>query len=1730
MSSQSTTPKQTGGGGFQFENKVGAYFLSFLLAGKPPFEPELGIIKRLDFQVLKGGWLLDDLLLTLESSEIVRRCAFSIKSNKQITKNGAPSDFVNLIWRQYLHENTDKFNSDLDYLGLISKPFAQNVRNKLDVLLNYSQKQDSENLNVRLKDDSSLVEISSSFNCPADLASKYSVTEKSIGELLSHLLIIDCDFDTSIQTWQNTAFQNCQDTLKSGSPDEARNLWESLLIVSQDYDSSGGGITYIDLINLLRSRFKLKHHPVYDGDWRILEELKNGYLSSIKDTIGKNISIHRNEKIVELKRKTETNSILIIIGVSGIGKTVLAKHFVEDVSTYKTIWLPASSFLRQDYASFENSLNLSYSLAELINIVPEEHAYFIIDSFEQLRTDEAKRNLRIIIKALKLGNINSPWKLLITYRAEDLSQMYGMLRDSDLPLEFTYFMQLGDIEKDESKEILNGFPSLEKLAHNPNIRNILKNPKFLDLIITRLQYNSNLELPEWIGESHLIDWYWETAIKQPSSGMIRDNFLQKLSQIQADKFETETPLIDFQTSELSIIDELKLENVCREQNEQISFFHDILGDWARQRILISKSNSISEIIKEKVNYPSWHRAIRLYCHHLLENNRIEIWSKLLDDLSTAEQEFNLSQDIVLDSVIYTVNELSMLESIWPQLIKDKGVLLRRLLNRFLHIATYPNPIYLTIAHTFHLDKDLSFATLNRVPYWPYWLPLLELIDNHKSEAKQYAMKQVSELADIWLRQGAKIWPLRKEIAQIALDIANNILEQKLMGPTIVNNKIDNTAYRAALAGVDVLPNEVAEFALRACKRKVSQLLPKSIRVQSIMGTYESEIPAPWPRGPLARPDHAFRDLCLGASDHDTMYPLILSMPHIAREVILALLIEEPKPSDPFEYRIRDTYEIVDMHGWFPPFYTHGTFYFFLKSNVLEGVGLILDLVNFATERWAAYREKEEDEVPGLEIEIISNKRIWLGDGRVYFWYRGEYSCPQAVASALMALEKYLTDEIDSNKSINTIIDLILKNAKSLAFIGLLISITKKDNSLLKGQLKDLIRIPEIHLWEMQYFLDSHSYQLIGWATKGEYMLKLAQEWQNLKHRTIGFDYVCLHFFVSSEDMKEYFEDVLSKWRLEYEALEDNHYLKNYLEKLIAQYDSRNWQKKIHPQYGECFEFVPPKELREKSEKYAKDSEMERLLLYWPMQCSQILKDKLPLKIDELESIWPIIQKLYKMELSADLIKKDIKKEDAICGCIAVIFILQREWLRDNLEYENWCINYIIETIKNPIQFDVDDSSFSITYWTWDYFCALVIPYIWAEDTESKDIRNCMLLMLRFPRYSTVQALFKSAIDNRVNLGLNLNQIQNYILAYSGAKWLYDHTKHLGKSQFKLDRWFNKEKIIFIKNKYPKELLSWDKLMPKDSYWNRLIRRRKYPRQYSQLQELPNLDLYLIQNAFSYLPDLKDAIDDFQRTQWIKFWKESLNYMLAIISERTKDNDEINGTPYDWDRWVLRRISRLLLELDNSENQELFWKPILDLGCSAHYWINDYFQEWFNNGLNDTTNSKIFLSIWSKMFEHADSSPKWSRKKERKGYYCNEIWCSLMGFDYICMDIWSADKATIVKEMKDYFARWANRNLLYADCIKAFATFLKQPAAILIRLDGIIWLDIGCKSIDTYYWEKSDFQEKLVSLLSACWKDDENNIRNNQDVLNSFNNLLNKLVELQNQTAMELHDLIINQRK
>src|SRR6185369_4087586 len=227
MAKKTVPSKITGGGGDVFEDKVIAYLMVCLLTEFPPLDPALGVLVSLDFQTRASGWLLDDVLLTLSSSAGQRHASFSIKSYPPFARKCAPSDFVETAWEQYLHCGTPKFDSERDILGLIASPHAAAAKNQIDGLLNLVRSEKASDFVERLEQPGFLSkpakELFQSFSCPPHLAHEGPSTADETVALISHLRVLEFDFESNTSSSLANAIHTCRSALLSEELDEAQN-------------------------------------------------------------------------------------------------------------------------------------------------------------------------------------------------------------------------------------------------------------------------------------------------------------------------------------------------------------------------------------------------------------------------------------------------------------------------------------------------------------------------------------------------------------------------------------------------------------------------------------------------------------------------------------------------------------------------------------------------------------------------------------------------------------------------------------------------------------------------------------------------------------------------------------------------------------------------------------------------------------------------------------------------------------------------------------------------------------------------------------------------------------------------------------------------------------------------------------------------------------------------------------------------------------------------------------------------------------------------------------------------------------------------------------------------------------------------------------------------------------------------------------------------------------------
>jgi len=758
---------------------------------------------------------------------------------------------------------------------------------------------------------------------------------------------------------------------------------------------------------------------------------------------------------------------------------------------------------------------------------------------------------------------------------------------------------------------------------------------------------------------------------------------------------------------------------------------------------------------------------------------------------------------------------------------------------------------------------------------------------------------------------------------------------------------------------------------------------------------------------------------------------------------------------------------------------------------------------------------------GMRLRFPKGVRQFKGDHEVYDWYReGPYANPPGVA--LMALEKWLYDRIDAGESIVQTLQKILGSTTSVAFLGVLSAVGRKEPKLLTGPLKPLLSAFEIHEWELIDSFGSQDYFAMAWLQRSDRERKLAQEWSSLPHRRLGFREVAQFLFLNVPSVGEFLKTVRRDWARRAATLPKGDERAEQLRLLMARFDKRNYRVKYVPERGNCWEFKLPESLTANDDK-AIAAEESLMALTFKSQCRRILDQGEPLPEDQLESFWVRIEAISGIDCKRDSYDYAVDPYASVCGGIAVLVRFHRDWLKAYPAREKWCVERVAEALVRPVVSDDLDTSRSTFDLYRESFLAELLPLLWAEDVADASLRQCVAQLAFSLHYKTVAILCRSASRVREVLGCDFSRLLHLILRWAVVRLELEIARNHGvrslpEQQAEVDAWVRGEIAAFVRGE----------LSAKPPTWDKLLEGEKTPQaQDANVRAIigymprPALDEELVLASLSWMPSLDAALDDRERIQWTSLWREALGYALRSLEPDRREEPRDARFPFDSERLILEKIASLVLEMHEGEHPEQFWKPILELGAPGQHWIGAFLGAWFRLDLPNNGARTSFLRTWRGMFEHAHASPAWTLE----AHDVEENSRQLMGLDWLTtsFDNWGAEKKAVVSAIADAYEQWARDHLHEPQSAVLFSAFLARPGAEPLILSGLSWLKSAAERCGDDFWARDDMTKQLVVLLDRCVRMYMREIDEEPSALSAFRFLLKELVERRVPSAMALQE-------
>ncbi|HUZ95810.1 MAG TPA: hypothetical protein VMU57_12955 [Edaphobacter sp.] len=1755
--------KATGGGGYTFADKVAAGFLVQLLRRAFPIEPDFGSIAEVHFEARDSGQVLDDLLLVLKHGNETTRCAISVKSNRQLTKAGFNAEFVQDAWDQWDATTGSGFNRETDLLGLIVGVIDIQTLEEWRGL----QKQDVATTPERMVQRLAGAQQSSAiqraiFQSLHRAPNGVSPDALETARFASRIRVLPF-----LEGEEGEYINRCAEIVLDGTLDESTKLWSRLLQLAAENRGTGGYFDLPKLVRALRPDFELRDYPDFEADWRSIEAVSAENVKGVRHVIGTEIQLARTDKMNVISAEVAGHNIVVMVGESGSGKSAVVSQLLVTGGPFKrALWLSAEQLSKASQTEVAHVFNLRHSIPDLIHNSTLRGCVLVVDGFERFEGDARRRALELI-RAVSDENFIG-WKLIVTCQPQSWEATQDALIDASITE-----MRKVDFAKPSAQEIYDAIPHLPEirtLLFRTQLQPILRNLVVLDWVL-RAEIAKRLSDASqgWIGETELINWVWERWIGGGAMSIARDSLLRTLGEREGERLSGAAHVDSIAQGQLPLLGTLAHEGLIRVNLPSVQFPHDLMGDWARFRVLVFAGNEAVSKIKAVAHIPRWGRAIRLYAQSLAEHgDGLAGWKSLTARLTGENPETQLASDIFLDGLLFATNSEPLLEQVWPHLIAEKGMILRRLLMRLQHAASMPDVRLRGLVDPKYAEQSEVWF---RIPHPLYWYPALCVFSRHSKDVAEHALLLAAEVCALWLRTMPDEMPGRREAGLLALDLAKET--QGLIAEGMHFGDKDQVVYEALLSAAKEFPEEVTQIALELCARRdePQHAIERAIETEERQAKLREEwrkkhpeeertrrIPPPtmlsFPRGTMRAPatDGPLQDVSDGfrsaVLETPALNALIAARPEVAKEVLLAVCIDEPKPSDPYNdrFHLLERYGLADWRHGYPAFYWKGPFLKFLQDAPEHGLDAIVRLVNYATNRWledgpGQNLTAEECQKYGLDFEFDGKTTWWLGDGNLFGWHRSVSMNGAAVECALMALEKWLYDEIENGRNISRWVQYIYAHAESLAFAGVLVSVGLKYPALFAGDLQPLLGNFHIYECQLSWTLNElHETWRISLAGQGQPTIKLAAEWHRMAHRRSALRDVAPWLMLQHRGTLEY----LSARRIEWsKRLEKAGQGRDALELFLARFDPDNYIQTEQPDGQVLVEMRVPAELQAKIRDAQEEGQLKMLSLTLASRARQYLSGEYTLQPQEVPAFAAQVKRLANWQASAEDRHQAQYRINSLAGGIAVLVVQHRGWLSQDPELEEWCMRTLREL--KPAENSEYDTPVSALDSTAESFLGEAGVALLLESDEESVLRMAFEGVTGFYYGSTLQTMWRAYLL-REQLGEKFAELANIVVFWSALR-----RAAIRESGYHADRTLLAKYKETLFRRYVAGRLkgSLVPLRTAETLGRRLVERisrrstsdgerrvreaqRKAMRQQRDdrklHREIPDIDFEVIRKGFGFLAAMVRAPLPGEEQTLRHYVRELYDMEMRTLPrpEPGEDNYEIEGTAHEFDVWVMARVAEFIVQANSVDIARTFYRPILDLGPAARYWVEDFLRSWVGVGLEMSADLATFSKIWDDMVRYAMTLPAW--QPGERNYWCRaeSLVVDLMGLrEAQASVLGNAKYIGVVRAMVPAFEEWARLWLKYGSVAAWFAHFLPTESGRVLLAQGIKQLAGFVGLFEDRDWHHHGLGVLLTEALAACWKYLRNEVELQPDLRKAFLSILTDLCARQVPEALHLRNKV-----
>ena len=1064
-----SNPFSTGGGGVNFETRVQAAFtLSILTGSSVPCLSQSMRAKQIRFQNKYDCSNTDDFVLIAEDDDGQESKLFAQIKHEITLSESTDSIFAEVIASAWQDFKGDNFKIDHDFIVLITGTLQKtDIHNTLPILewAKYALSAEDFMKKARTKGFSSEAKLKKIENFRSHL--KYASSMSKIDDNLLWLFLksfhlISYDLDSSFSVVANLLCSHIQN-----HSNEAPALVLSKIITTvQEFNQNAGILSERNIPHDLKILFDKAHKKNIKDDIRKLKERGSYIYAGISNSIS-DIHINRNEQLAKISEQCQENRFVFVTGIRGVGKSSIVKDFIS--TKYKDVpffYLRAEDLDKSHLNDVFTALGMNCSLEEIaseFSLLKEK--ILIIESAEKVLELTYQNAFIDLLHFIKNQN---GWTVIATGREYAIQQLiFNYLQPSGIDY---CNVEIKALEYHQVNEICQKIPELEKLTVNERLTNLLKVPFFIDIAVRALKNGAQFHSEGT--ERDFRDLIWSSVIAKETDRRGGMPAKRKRTFIDIAKQRAKKMVVGIRDDNFDpeVIAKLEEDNLIQrhEKLDLISPSHDVLEDWALDVFIdneyLENSLAPNKFFEQIGDEPSINRAYRLWLSRNIKENRDinDFIYKVLTEESIASYWKDESITAVLQS-----DTLDLFLKIFrKELLSNKNILLIRVL--FILRMTCQQPKTLYDQKLIQEEKPRIAKTLYLQPYGICWNSLINFIFENRNEIVDSTSIYIIEMLNSWisiLNIDDKYPDISRNVGLLAIWLLEPLKNSYAREDEHKREKVINLL-------LNLSPVIADEFDL---------LMDKEVFILNP------------PRRRLHYVDNLINQSLIGLN-----VPILCKYrPDFIERLARHEWLQDDIENDTSIFH-RHTTGVDQYFGlnresnFFPASGAKGPFKYLLHFHPRKALDFIIDLCNKTAKKYSTSEFATQSTRLMSNETLVKHVKLTLNDGTVvtqfsspHLWkgYRGHPTLPYILQCALMALENWLVDALDSlekTDKVEWLFNYILLSSNSVMPTSVLASIATGFSEKVGKAAFPILRCPDFYYLDIQRLVNERGGNEQNW--------------------------------------------------------------------------------------------------------------------------------------------------------------------------------------------------------------------------------------------------------------------------------------------------------------------------------------------------------------------------------------------------------------------------------------------------------------------------------------------------------------------------------------------------------------------------------------------------------------------------------------------------------------------------